>query len=313
MACVSPPNSGNLIILDWDDTVIPTTFLANNHVAPEVLSAFAKEAELFLRECRKYGQVVLCTNAELWWPQSSAWTYFPELGDILAEIPVLSAQTTFAPLGYTDPFDWKRLAFEQILTSYQCTNVLSIGDAWYERSAVILACRALATSSCKTVCCKSLKFLDGPDVDALRNQQATATQLLRRVMAHEGCLDIFLPPGAPGSVPPDLDRLLGPDTAPVAEKKPRPEGESTDGESSLSTRPSTTPPTPAVQDRKKRRRRGRKVASSNDSSLVVAMGALELEPGQQENVKATSNADVAAHQKVQTNGGPRCRAGGGRL
>ena len=35
----------------------------------------------------------------LWWPQSSAWTYFPGLCKLLAEIPVVSAQANFAPLG----------------------------------------------------------------------------------------------------------------------------------------------------------------------------------------------------------------------
>merc|ERR1719252_224482 len=100
----------------------------------EDLDAFAKEAEQFLKICLSLGQVVLCTNAESWWPASSVWTYFPSLGPWLDQIPIVSAQCEYAPMGFKDPFDWKRLAFKQILSSYpDATNILSIGDAWYER------------------------------------------------------------------------------------------------------------------------------------------------------------------------------------
>ena len=62
---------------------------------------------------------------------------------VVKQIGVLSAQSTFAPLGYEDPFDWKRLAFSRIVSaSPGLRNVLSVGDAWYERAAVYQACAA---------------------------------------------------------------------------------------------------------------------------------------------------------------------------
>jgi len=268
---VSAGMSDTLIILDWDDTVIPTTFLSENHCAPEELATFAAGAEKLLQTALKYGQVVLCTNAELWWPQSSAWTYFPGLCKLLAEIPVVSAQANFAPLGYTDPFDWKRLAFEQIVSSYGAANVISIGDAWYERSAVILACRALAESAGQPVCCKSLKFLDQPNLSVLSRQQAAAVALLQRVVGHQGCLDIFLP-GAE-----HLEQVV--EQLTQASSQP-PEGESTDSDAA-STRPSTaTPPTPAAcpAAERKRRKRARKKLSKEAGASTAAAAPLPQMP-----------------------------------
>jgi hypothetical protein len=248
-----------LIILDWDDTVIPTSHLSENHCELEELAAFAEETENFLRTCLKLGQVVLCTNAEFWWPQSSAWTYFPSLCELLGSIPVISAQAEFAPLGYTNPFDWKRLAFEQIVTNYQATNVLSIGDAWYERAAVILACRNLAQTLGQPVCCKSVKFLDVPTLATLTKQQSAMPGMLPRILQHPGCLDIFLP--APDQMHQLLqDSLFDGPSSPEMKRK-----DSSDAESA-STRPSTT--TPPVDERKNRRRRrarGRPAARTVDS------------------------------------------------
>merc|ERR1719201_2152084 len=191
-------HESRLIILDWDDTVIPTSHLVlseENVTKKEDLDAFAAEAEQFLKLCLSLGQVVLCTNAESWWPSTSAWTYFPSLGPVLDQIPIISAQSAFAPMGFKDPFDWKRLAFKQILSNYpDATNILSIGDAWYERGAVIDACQEKAACSGLSVSCKSVKFVEAPNIQTLKSQQAKCRASLAQVMDHPGCLDIFLPP-----------------------------------------------------------------------------------------------------------------------
>merc|ERR1719235_1440368 len=193
--------SERLIILDWDDTVIPTSHLVlseENVTIKEDLDAFAEEAEQFLKICLSLGQVVLCTNAESWWPASSVWTYFPSLGPWLDQIPIVSAQCEYAPMGFKDPFDWKRLAFKQILSSYpDATNILSIGDAWYERGAVIDACQEKAACGGFSVSCKSVKFVEAPNIKTLMDQQAKCRASLAQVMNHPGCLDIFLPRSDP--------------------------------------------------------------------------------------------------------------------
>ena len=98
------------------------------------------------------------------------------------------------------------------------------------------------------VCCKSLKFLDVPNMSVLQRQQAVAAALLPRVpqtlfakpwrsytkpfrkeraevVAHPGCLDIFLPG------PENLEKLLQAEQRLVASFAPSPRTPSAAAES----------------------------------------------------------------------------------
>merc|ERR1712060_536149 len=68
-------------------------------------------------------------------------------------------------------------------------NVLSVGDSAHEREALIQATANLP--NCRT---KSLKFVERPGVDQLRKQHMLITRCFRRIVHHDGNLDLCIRP-----------------------------------------------------------------------------------------------------------------------
>merc|ERR1711964_692798 len=68
-------------------------------------------------------------------------------------------------------------------------NVFSVGDSCHERSAIIYACQALADPR---VCCKSLKFLERPNIHGLVLQHQKVCEQLTTLIKHRGNLDLFV-------------------------------------------------------------------------------------------------------------------------
>lgn len=201
-----------LIILDWDDTVLPTSYLASlghrvdgpgpaGELAAE-LESYAVHVEGVLRILLSLGLVVICTNAETGWVDLTCAKFLPRLVGLVGTIEQMSARSEFEPRGVWSPYEWKKHAFAWILSSKGRLNVLSLGDSCHERAAVIHACQGLDDAR---VCCKSLKFLDRPDLHGLVLQHQKALAALPQCLQHCGHLDLFMAPQSTGpSSPPDL-------------------------------------------------------------------------------------------------------------
>ena len=148
-----------LIILDWDDTLFPTTWvtthsiniknLANinsnlNSNLNSVLSYFIqidKELLHLLQILMKFGHVAIITNAMLNWINISS-TILPKTSKLLksdSAIEIISARGSFQDKS-SDPMDWKKFAFAEIIKNKKykkVNNIISIGDAEYEYKALI--------------------------------------------------------------------------------------------------------------------------------------------------------------------------------
>lgn len=191
--------SNTLIILDWDDTILPTSFLAacgyrvdgpdpTADLAAE-LAGYACHVESMLRTLLALGMVIICTNAETGWVELTCRKFLPGLETLVASIEKISARSEFEPRGVTSPFDWKRYAFSWLLSTRGRSNVLSVGDSVHERAAVIHACSAFGG---RGVCCKSLKFLERPGVRELVLQHQKALERLSDYLTYGGHLDLFV-------------------------------------------------------------------------------------------------------------------------
>ena len=144
-----------LIILDWDDTLFPTTWVTTNDINIKninnnqntILSYFKQvdiELERLLKVLLKCGHVAIITNAMLNWINISS-NILPKTSNILAngdnnyDIEIISARGVYQQYS-KDPMDWKKMAFEEILKnnkSRKVNNIISIGDAEYEYKALI--------------------------------------------------------------------------------------------------------------------------------------------------------------------------------
>ena len=198
-----------LLIFDYDDTLFPTSFLAQNgyrldgpDASPEIqviLDEYSAVVEKTLLEAQQHGRVVVITNAESGWISLTAQKFMPRLGELLSSYPSISARSTYEPLGLSNPFEWKLKAFESVIYEHHRMlsipdavarmNVLSFGDSIHERDAAHQVCASLASSP---LFCKSIKFIERPDIAQLTKQHVLIRDSLVKVIEHDGTLDLCI-------------------------------------------------------------------------------------------------------------------------
>jgi hypothetical protein len=143
-----------LIILDWDDTLFPTTWVTTNDIDiknlqnssnKNILTYFIQvdnELEHLLKILLRCGHVAIITNAMLNWINISS-TILPKTSRLLSDksqnIEIISARASYQSLS-KDPMDWKKHAFKDIIKNNKfrkVNNIISVGDAEYEYKALI--------------------------------------------------------------------------------------------------------------------------------------------------------------------------------
>ena len=167
-----------IIILDWDDTLCPTTWMMEKNI--DLLNPksrgdnilFFKRLDNKLSELLKImislGIVIIITNAMPEWIELSS-SVLPKTSEILKRIEVVSAREKYQ--GKAELSDWKRHTFKEELhkklleKSY--TNIISMGDAEYEYMALI---DLYKWERMPHKYLKSIKFLKSPSDNKLMDQ-----------------------------------------------------------------------------------------------------------------------------------------------
>jgi hypothetical protein len=204
-----------LLIFDYDDTLFPTSFLSQNgykldgpDASPEIqaiLDEYSIVVEQTLLDAQEHGQIVIVTNAESGWITLTSQKFMPRLGQLLESYPMISARSTYEPLGILNPYQWKLRAFESVISEHYSSapsvvigrNVLSFGDSTHERDAVHHVCKnstipADAGANSVTMYPKSVKFMERPDVPQLTRQHHLIRESLDRIIYHVGTLDLCI-------------------------------------------------------------------------------------------------------------------------
>lgn len=190
------------IILDWDDTLFPSTFVAevvdpcteDQEGLPqdspflEQLHAHAIAVLEFLETARRLGRIGIVTLARRPWVLSSATKYLPwlDIENLLRkhQIPVVYARECLKPHMIRDTDSginvWtqaKHAAMKKALKKLKgqrpCRNILSVGDSSIEKDALIeLRCASWSDESGESgrVSFKTVKLLDEPTPDQLVTQ-----------------------------------------------------------------------------------------------------------------------------------------------
>lgn len=141
-------SNNSLIIIDWDDTLYPTTWIMDNGIDltdPRARSKYMTHFEYLdehlssaLRHMITLGEVVIITNAMPEWIELSV-SVLPKTKKCLKNIDVISARQRYQ--NKIKMNDWKKFTFlEELLKrskdqKYQ--NIMSLGDAEYEYNALI--------------------------------------------------------------------------------------------------------------------------------------------------------------------------------
>jgi len=189
-----------LIILDWDNTLFPTTWVIKNNINikdPETSNKYIvyfHELDSVLSELliklQKYGKVVIVTNAMPTWIKISS-AVLPKTAYVLQKIKVVSARKNHQA---TSPhmMDWKKLAFiEEVkneMLNKKILNIISIGDAEYEYKALIDLYNSTHLSD-KQKLLKSIKFMDEPSHETLIDQLQVITRSVDEICLIKKHLD----------------------------------------------------------------------------------------------------------------------------
>jgi hypothetical protein len=194
-----------LLIFDWDDTLLPSTFIQqqglklteDSQPTPaqwEQLKELSFKAARTLRLAKREGRVVLVTNAEKGWVELSCRKFSPWLFPFLEGLKIVSARSEYEHRGIASPFEWKYLAFESEISNWSTwvpsnpvTNVISIGDAGHERMALLKAAEGMP--NCQA---KSVKLCERPGVPELLKEHELLDTCLREIVRHDGSLDLCL-------------------------------------------------------------------------------------------------------------------------
>jgi hypothetical protein len=177
------PNSqskshNSIIIFDWDDTLLPTSFLTPNGVFNENHKLDIKNLENFKKlesavlkitsKSLSIADTYIITNAAPGWVEHSTKCFYPLLTKLLDKINIVSARGEYEKKYPNDSRQWKISSFLDILNRTDTslvTNLICIGDSVIEMEAAhILA------SKFKTVYIKTVKLKLKPNPRQLYKQ-----------------------------------------------------------------------------------------------------------------------------------------------
>lgn len=171
--------NSTLIILDWDDTLFPTSWLVKNginmnnekdrdKVKNQLLELDTVLSKLLLT-LKKYGTVVIVTNALPEWVKISS-APLEKTKEIMIDIKVISARKIYQKVS-DSTMDWKKKAFtdevSKRMRDININNIISIGDAEYEYQALIGLYKS-DKNNYKIL--KSVKFVRDPPYGTLLDQ-----------------------------------------------------------------------------------------------------------------------------------------------
>jgi len=182
--------SNSLVILDWDDTLFPTTWVTSNYinlndieVRNRYLDFFSELDDLLFRLLKKITEisnVIIVTNALPIWIKISS-SVLPKTQYILKKIKIISAKKNFQKIS-NDATEWKRLAFKSEVIDKK--NIISIGDASYEYKALI------SLYNEKRIL-KSMKFLENPTHEILKEQIEILIDNIYEMVTYQKHLDLI--------------------------------------------------------------------------------------------------------------------------
>lgn len=202
-----------LFILDWDDTICPTTHHEVNPQCREVeaseLEDHARAVDALLRVAAGVGHVCIVTMASNAWLEESIAELLPSVGETVEElqIPVVLAKVgvptrcmreAFAD-GRSPSHYLKRRAMAKVIRENARSrrggwkHIVSIGDSEAEQHALqdVMMGRAPfdregGWSRCH---CKTVKLKSEPTLEELTAQLRILSQWLPTIARHDGDLD----------------------------------------------------------------------------------------------------------------------------
>lgn len=192
--------NNTLIILDWDDTLFPSSWVAdnsiNNLLDPSVRIKYNKKfkeidrlVSSLLTKAMSLGKTLIITNAMPTWVQLSG-SLLRETNKIIKNIPVISARKDHGHI--KNMKEWKKLSFLQEFKKHvkkrNITNIISIGDAAYEYKALVNLYNHQERHYDRLL--KSIQLKRYPSFDTLSEQLSLMNNNIHKICYHRNHLDL---------------------------------------------------------------------------------------------------------------------------
>lgn len=192
----------NIVILDWDDTLFPTTWASSTDINSSGCSDGAKELFLpldgilnnMIMKLIDHCKVVIVSNGSKSWIDSclNHLPVFRELVNIDL-IEVVSARDLFEDKFYKDYKMWKIQAFKICLAKHvlgggPVKQIISVGDSPHEHEALldlqgwIDREKAKASDRIKDGLLKSIIFKRGPELNEIIDQLNRLETMLEHIL-----------------------------------------------------------------------------------------------------------------------------------
>ena len=187
--------SNSLVILDWDNTLFPSTWVTKNFINLNDVETRYKYLDFFselddliynlLHKILNKSKVIIVTNALPIWIKISS-SVLPKTQNLLENIKVVSARKNFQKIS-NDATEWKKLAFQEEVSLElglnNKQNIISVGDASYEYKALINLYN-------KNRVLKSMKFLEEPSHEILKDQLEILNDNIETIIDYSKHLDL---------------------------------------------------------------------------------------------------------------------------
>lgn len=175
-----------LVIFDWDDTLLCTTWLRRNEE-----ESFSSGVQLQLRllgqwvqevldSSLRLGHTVIVTNALTSWVEDSAARWLPEVLPILRRVRIVSAREQYEDCYPSDVRQWKVRSFLDLHEEFDrsgISNIVVLGDSVYEMEAA----EALG-GTCPKALLKTVKFQEKPSVSEHVREMKTVVPRFERLV-----------------------------------------------------------------------------------------------------------------------------------
>ena len=178
MPSVERKQFNSIIIFDWDDTLLPTSFLVSKGIFSSIFSLTKYEKQTIsqledlilelLSLAVGKGDVYIITNADKGWVEYSSRLIYPSILDILKKVKIISAKNQYQEKFPRDSRKWKINAFLNLTTDLnvkKITNIICSGDSIFEIEAGKILASKFSQAFIKTI-----KFKEKPELEEVLKQ-----------------------------------------------------------------------------------------------------------------------------------------------
>ena len=181
-----------LIIIDWDDTLFPTSYMKTKIIPDQEHISNMNKLDnliyLFFSKASYLSTPIIITNASKKWVEESSQLLKKTNFLIKYKIDILSSRD-LCEQKYKDKTDiWKKLTFQTLYDKNKhIKNIISIGDAEYEYNALINLYDNKDNNSIKL---KAVRLLEEPNIYNIIDQLEVLIKEIQNITYKDDHLDM---------------------------------------------------------------------------------------------------------------------------